>query len=195
MRRVCVFCGSSPGARPVFAEAARSLGRLMAERGLTLVYGGGNVGLMGILADTVLERGGEVIGVIPASLVAWEVAHRGLTELRVVDSMHARKAQMADLADGFVALPGGLGTLEEFLEVCTWAQLGFHAKPMGLLDVEGYFAPLLHLLDHAVAERFLRPEHRALVMVGTDAGALLDVMAARPAAPPRPQKWIDRDER
>lgn len=191
MRRVCVFCGSSPGARPVYAEAARRLAGALVERGIGLVYGGGNVGLMGILADGMLERGAEVIGVIPESLLAWEVAHTGLADLRVVDSMHARKAMMADLADGFIALPGGLGTLEEFLEVCTWAQLGFHGKPMGLLDVDGYFAPLLRLLDHAVAERFVRPEHRDMVLVGEDAGALLEAMAKRPA-PESAQKWIDR---
>ena len=155
------------------------MGEVLADRGVTLVYGGGNVGLMGILADTMLARGAEVVGVIPESLVAWEVAHTGLTDLRVVDSMHARKALMADLADGFIALPGGLGTLEEFLEVCTWAQLGFHDKRMGLLDVDGYFEPLLRLLDHAVAERFVRPEHRAMVMVASDAVELLDAMEQR----------------
>ena len=194
MRRVCVFCGSSPGARPIYAGAARALGETMASRGLGLVYGGGNVGLMGILADAMLARGAEVIGVIPESLVAWEVAHTGLADLRVVDSMHARKAMMADLADGFIALPGGLGTLEEFLEVCTWAQLGFHDKPMGLLDVDGYFAPLLALLDHAVGERFVRPEHRAMVLVAGTATELLDRMERRPARRDG-DKWIDRDGR
>jgi len=194
MQRVCVFCGSSPGARPIYAEAARQLAAALAGRGLGLVYGGGNVGLMGILADEMLARGAEVIGVIPESLVGWEVAHTGLPDLRVVDSMHARKAMMADLADGFVALPGGLGTLEEFLEVLTWAQLRFHRKPTGLLDVDGYFAPLLALLDHAVAERFVRREHREMVLVAEDAGALLEAMAARPVRK-EPEKWIDRDER
>lgn len=194
MQRVCVFCGSSPGARPQYADAARHLGNTLADRGLGLVYGGGNVGLMGILADTMLARGAEVIGVIPESLVAWEVAHRGLDDLRIVDSMHTRKAMMADLADGFIALPGGLGTLEEFLEVCTWAQLHFHDKPMGLLDVDGYYAPLLAMLDHAVAEKFMRREHRQLVLVGSSAEALLAAMEQRP---PRAKndKWIDRDER
>lgn len=194
MRRICVFCGSSPGARPAYAEAARDLARALAENGFGLVYGGGNVGLMGILADAMLERGAEVVGVIPESLVAWEVAHRGLSDLRVVDSMHARKAMMADLAAGFIALPGGLGTLEEFLEICTWAQLGFHRKPMGLLNVDGYFDPLLSLLDHAVAERFLQPAHRELVLVGTAAEDLLRAMA-RQAPEAETAKWIDRDRR
>jgi hypothetical protein len=194
MRRVCVFCGSSPGARPLYADAARRLAEALAGRRLTLVYGGGNVGLMGILADAVLARGAEVIGVIPESLVAWEVAHTGLSELRVVDSMHTRKALMADLADAFIALPGGLGTLEEFLEIVTWAQLGFHDKPIGLLNTDGYFDPLLKLLEHAVAEQFVRPEHRALVLVAGDAVDLLAAMERRPSRA-RPVKWIDRDRR
>ena len=194
MRRVCVFCGSSPGARLAFAEAARTLGKWLVAHELGLVYGGGNVGLMGILADTVLEAGGEVIGVIPESLVAWEVAHRGLTELHVVDSMHARKAMMADLADAFVALPGGLGTLEEFLEVCTWAQLGIQQKPMGLLDVAGYYAPLLQMLDRAVAERFMRPEHRAMISLASGPDELFEAMRRQPP-PSDPQKRIDREKR
>jgi uncharacterized protein (TIGR00730 family) len=192
MRRLCVFCGSSPGARPIYAQAAQALAEELNRRGTGLVYGGGNVGLMGILADAVLAGGGEVIGVIPESLMGWEVAHRGLTDLRIVDSMHARKALMADLADGFIALPGGLGTLEELLEIFTWAQLGFHRKPMGLLDVDAYFAPLLALLDHAVSERFLRPEHREMISVGSEAGDLLDTMARRPLPQSEPAKWIDR---
>ncbi len=161
---------------------------------LGLVYGGGNVGLMGILADTVLEAGGEVIGVIPESLVAWEVAHHGCTELRIVDSMHARKAMMADLSDAFVALPGGLGTLEEFLEICTWAQLGIQHKPMGLLDVAGYYAPLLQMLDRAVTERFMRPEHRAMISLASGPEELFEAMRRQPP-PSDPQKWIDREKR
>jgi uncharacterized protein (TIGR00730 family) len=193
LRRVCVFCGSSLGASPAYAEAARHFGQLLARRGLGLVYGGGNVGLMGILADAVLEEGGEVIGVIPHSLVTREVGHRGLTDLRVVDTMHERKALMADLADGFVALPGGIGTLDEWFEIWTWAQLGLHAKPCALLDVAGYYAPLLAFLDRMVEERFLRDTHRAFVLVDTDAETLLDRMAAH--TPPAVAKWIDRADR
>jgi uncharacterized protein (TIGR00730 family) len=193
LRRICVFCGSSPGASPAYAEAARHFGQLLARRGLGLVYGGGNVGLMGILADAVLEEGGEVIGVIPHSLVTREVGHRGLTDLRVVDTMHERKALMADLADGFVALPGGIGTLDEWFEIWTWAQLGLHAKPCALLDVADYYSPLLAFLDRMVEERFLRDAHRAFVLVDTDAERLLDRMAAH--TPPAVEKWIDRADR
>jgi len=193
MRRVCVFCGSSHGASPVYAEAARDLGRRLARRGLGLVYGGGNVGLMGEVADAALAAGGEVIGVIPYALEAREVAHSGLTELHVVDSMHERKALMADLSDGFLALPGGIGTLEEFFEVWTWGQLGLHAKPCGLLDVAGYYAPLLAFLDRTVEEGFLRPAHREVVLVDTDPEALLDRMAA--FTPPRVEKWMGRGGR
>ncbi|HEX2224649.1 MAG TPA: TIGR00730 family Rossman fold protein [Thermoanaerobaculia bacterium] len=193
MRRICVFCGSSPGASPAYAEAARELGRLLARRGLGLVYGGGNVGLMGILADAVLAEGGEVIGVIPHSLMAREVGHSGLTELRVVDTMHERKALMADLSDAFIALPGGIGTLDEWFEIWTWAQLGLHPKPCGLLDVQDYYSPLLAFLDHMVRERFLRDTHRAFVLVDTDPTLLLDRMAAH--EPPAVEKWIDRADR
>ena len=192
MRRICVFCGSNPGASPVYAETARTLGETLAGRGLGLVYGGGNVGLMGAVADGALAAGGEVIGVIPHTLVLREVAHRGLTELRVVDSMHERKAMMAELADGFLVLPGGIGTMEEFFEVWTWAQLGLHGKPIGLLDTAGYYAQLQGFLDHAVAEGFLRPDHRSTVLVDADAGRLLDRM--RSHAPPNVPKWIDRAE-
>jgi uncharacterized protein (TIGR00730 family) len=174
MRRVCVFCGSNAGARPAYSAAARAMGAALVRRGLGLVYGGGDVGLMGILADTVLERGGEVIGVIPESLVAREVAHHGLTELRVVESMHQRKALMAELADAFVALPGGFGTFEELCEVITWSQLGLHRKACSVLDVDGYYAPLLALFDHATAEGFIRPAHRALLIADTDPDRLLD---------------------
>jgi hypothetical protein len=193
MRRVCVFCGSSPGARPEFGAAATLLGRILARRNCTLVYGAGNVGLMGTLADAALEAGGEVIGVIPEPLVAWEVAHRGLTRLEVVDSMHTRKARMAELADAFIALPGGLGTFEEMLEILTWAQLGLHRKPFGLLNVAGYYDPLLALLDRGVEERFLRPEHRAMVLwEHSDAELLLDRLATYVL--PTVEKYLDRAE-
>jgi uncharacterized protein (TIGR00730 family) len=174
--------------------AAGCLSAVLAERGIELVYGGGNVVLMGRLADAALARGGRVIGVIPESLRALEVAHQGLPDLRVVPSMHARKALMADLADGFIALPGGLGTLEELFEIATWSQLGLHSKPIGVLNVAGYFDPLLALLNHAVAERFLRPEHRALLLVADEPNALVDAMNALRTRPPE-AKWIDRDQR
>ena len=187
---VCVFCGSSPGARPAYRDAAAALGRALAAQGRTLVYGGGNVGLMGTIADAALAGGGRVVGVIPRHLVAREVAHAGLTDLRVVDSMHERKQQMADLADTFVLLPGGLGSLEEFFEVWTWGQLGLHRKPYGVLNVEGYFDPLLTFLDHAVAERFVRVEHRGLLVVDDDPIRLLERLDALEPAPS--PKWIDR---
>lgn len=183
LRRLCVFCGSSGGANADYAAAARDLGAALAERRIELVYGGGNIGLMGVLADAVLERGGAVTGVIPESLRARELAHGGLSRLHVVDSMHARKAMMADLSDGFVALPGGLGTLEELLEIATWAQLDLHERPIGLANVAGYFNPLLSMLDRAVAERFLRPEHRELLLVAEDPRILVERMAAL-ARPP-----------
>ena len=158
MRSVCVFCGSNPGRRPEYLAGAADLGRTLAARGLRVIYGGAHVGTMGALADAVLAAGGEVIGVIPGLLVDAEVAHPGLTDLRVTGSMHERKAMMADLSDGFIALPGGLGTLEEFAEIVTWAQLGLHAKPTGLLNLLGYYDGLLGFLDHATAERFVRPD-------------------------------------
>jgi uncharacterized protein (TIGR00730 family) len=192
MDRICVFCGSSRGSRPAYSEAARRLGIELARGGIGLVYGGGRVGLMGVLADAALAAGGEVIGVIPEALLAWEVAHAGLTDLQVVASMHERKARMADLSAAFVALPGGYGTLEEFCEVLTWSQLGLHRKPCGLLNVERYYDPLLVLLDHAVAERFVRQEHRALVLEATETGLLLELLARW--EPPTLDKWIDRDE-
>jgi uncharacterized protein (TIGR00730 family) len=166
MQRVCVFCGSSPGARPAYAEATAEVARLLAGEGIGVVYGGGHVGLMGVLADTVMAAGGEAIGVMPQALVDREIGHTGISELRVVGSMHERKALMADLSDAFIALPGGAGTLEELFEVYTWAQLGLHDKPCGLLDVEDYFSGLVGFLDHAVGERFLREEHRAMLIVG-----------------------------
>jgi uncharacterized protein (TIGR00730 family) len=178
MKRICVFCGSSPGHDPRYLEAARTMGHTLARRGLGLVYGGGSVGLMGAVADAALAAGGEVIGVIPQVLQIRELAHRSLTTLHVVGSMHERKALMAELSDGFVALPGGMGTLEELSEVLTWAQLGLHARPIGLLDVAGYYQPLADFFDRAVGAGFLRPAHRALLLVGHEPGALLDRFAA-----------------
>ena len=190
MRRICVFCGSAEGARPAYRDAARGLGRELATRGLGLVYGGGSVGLMGVLADTVLAEGGEVVGVIPGPLATRELAHKGLTELMVVGSMHERKATMARLSDGFVALPGGLGTLEETLEVLTWTQLGIHRKPVGVLNVEGYWDGLERMLGHAVREGFVRAEYAALLLVGRSAPELLDRFAAW-HAPAVPRAWLD----
>jgi hypothetical protein len=189
VKRVCVFCGSSEGRSPVYAEAARMLGRTLAERGLGVVYGGGSVGLMGVVADAALAAGGEVVGVIPRALQLRELGHAGLTALHVVGSMHERKAKMAELADGFVAMPGGMGTLEELAEILTWAQLGVHAKPCGLLDVAGYYAPLVSFLDHAVVEGFLRAEHRRILVVARDPGSLLEAFDRW--TPPEVQRWID----
>lgn len=186
MRRVCVFAGSSSGRRAAYEAAARELGRALAGRGVGLVYGGASVGLMGILAETVLTHGGQVTGVIPSALVAREVAHTGLSDLRVVGSMHERKAVMADLADAFVALPGGLGTLEETFEVLTWAQLGLHGKAIGLLNVEGYFDGLLAFLDHAVAEGFLGRQSRSMITVMGSPDALLDRLLAEVLTRPQP---------
>ena len=168
MKSVAVFCGSSKGRNGLYAAAAEELGRLLALRGTTLVYGGGNIGLMGVLARAALCAGGRVVGVIPEHLAAYEVALPEATEMRVVSSMHERKALMADLSEAFLALPGGLGTLEEFFEVWTWAQLGLHRKPLGLLDAGGFFGPLVRFLDHAVSEGFVRPVHRQLVVVDSD---------------------------
>lgn len=188
LRSVCVFCGASTGANPLYRDAAIALGRTLAERGLTLVYGGGAVGLMGIVADAALAAGGEVIGIIPQSLKDAEIGHAGLTRLEVVDGMHARKARMAELSDAFIALPGGLGTLEELFEVWTWGQLGYHAKPLGLLDVNGFYEKLGSFLDHIVDEGFVRPQHRAMLLLGSEAGALLEGMA-RMETPVVP-KWV-----
>ncbi|MFK3909048.1 TIGR00730 family Rossman fold protein [Pseudomonas monteilii] len=189
LRSVCVFCGASAGANSLYREAAVALGRTLAERGLTLVYGGGAVGLMGIVADAALAAGGEVIGIIPQSLKDAEIGHAGLTRLEVVDGMHARKARMAELSDAFIALPGGLGTLEELFEVWTWGQLGYHAKPLGLLDVNGFYEKLGSFLDHIVDEGFVRPQHRAMLRLGSEAGALLEGMAQMetPVVP----KWVE----
>jgi uncharacterized protein (TIGR00730 family) len=192
MKRIGVFCGSSNGFQPVYAEAARTLGKILANRRIGLVYGGGNVGLMGTIADAVLEAGGEVIGVIPEALVGRELAHRTVTELIVVRSMHDRKAKMAALSDGFVAMPGGYGTFEEFCEIITWAQLGMHRKPCAILNVEGYYDPLLALFDRAVTEGFVHPSNRRLVLQETDPHRLLDVLAGY--TPPQTEKWIDRDD-
>lgn len=191
MRSVCVFCGSGPGANPTYLDLARRTGAVLAERGLTLVYGGGGVGLMGELADAALAVGGHVIGVIPEALAKREVAHLGLPDLRVVGSMHERKALMAELADAFIALPGGLGTLEELFEIVTWAQLGLHAKPCGLVNTDGYYDHLITFLDHAVTARFVRPEHRALIMVEPGPAALLERFDGFVA--PQLEKWIDRE--
>jgi uncharacterized protein (TIGR00730 family) len=188
IRSVCVFCGSSAGNDPRFAQAVSEFGALLAREGITLVYGGGHVGLMGILADAVLANGGKVIGVIPRALWDREVGHRNLTELHVVETMHERKALMASLADAFVALPGGLGTLEEIFEVWTWAQLGIHDKPVGFLDAEGFYAPLLACLDHGVEAGFVRAPHRAMAIVDADGASLLKRIGEY--EPPRVTKWI-----
>jgi uncharacterized protein (TIGR00730 family) len=189
---VAVYCGSNLGGDPAFAVAARSLGRVLAEREIGLVYGGGHVGLMGAVADAVLDGHGRAHGVITQALLAKEVAHRGLTELAVVDSMHQRKAAMADAADAFIMLPGGFGTFDEFFEVLTWTQLGIHAKPCGILDVSGFFEPLRALLDGAVTAGFVHPAHRGIVIVDDDPGKLLDRLAAW--TPPTVSKWLDRAE-
>jgi uncharacterized protein (TIGR00730 family) len=174
VKRVCVFCGSSAGLRPAYAEAAKSLARVLADRNIGLVYGGSRIGLMGILADEALAGGAEVIGVIPRALVAKEIAHSGLTDLRVVDSMHERKALMADLSDGFIAMPGGFGTFDEFCEILTWTQLRLQHGPCGLLNVEGYYDLLLQMFDHATREQFIKPDHRRMLIAETTATALVD---------------------
>ena len=193
MERICVFCGSNSGASPDYARAAARMGTLLAERGITLIYGGGHVGLMGVLADAALKAGGRVIGVIPEALEAREVAHTGLTELRVVRSMHERKALMSELADGFIALPGGIGTMEEWFEVWTWGQLGIHPKPLGMLNVAGYYDHLLAFFDRMVADGFLPHAHRSMAIVGKDAEDLLARLAEY--VPPRTEKWLDRGGR
>jgi hypothetical protein len=191
MKSITVFCGSSSGFRPEYAEAARELARLLVEQNIRLVYGGGRVGLMGIIADEVMKNGGAVIGIIPESLDKKEVAHRGITELRVVSSMHERKALMAEFADGFIAMPGGIGTFEEFFEILTWAQLGFHHKPCGLLNVKNYYDDLLKLCDNAVHQGFLRAEHRQLIIESSDSQLLLEKMTRfKPVAL---KKWIDKE--
>lgn len=192
MRSVCVFLGSSSGTDPALRDGARAMGAALAEEGLALVYGGGSIGLMGEIADAVLRGGGKVIGVITEGLEARELGHAGLTEKHVVRTMHERKALMADLADAFVALPGGMGTLDEFCEVVTWAQLGIHQKPLGMLDLGEYWTPFLSFLDHSVAKGFVSPEHRGLILVERDPRALLDLLRA---FRPRPaQKWLGRSQ-
>ncbi len=190
MRSVCVFCAASPGVNPVYVEQAKAMGRLLATTGRRLIYGGGRTGLMGAVADAALDAGGEVVGIMPRHLVEREVAHVGLTELHVVASMHERKAMLAELGDGFLALPGGLGTLEELFEVWTWGLLGLHRKPYGLLEVSGFYAPLLTFLDHAVTEGFIRQEYRDLLVVDTGAEQLLARMEAMD--PPALPRWLDR---
>jgi uncharacterized protein (TIGR00730 family) len=192
LQSVCVFCGSSQGLDPAYTEAARSLGRTLAEANIRLVFGGGHVGLMGAVSNAALEAGGEVIGVIPRSLVERELAHAGLTDLRIVGSMHERKAMMSDLSEGFITLPGGTGTLEEFFEVLTWAQLGEHEKPCGLLNVAGYYDPLLAVFDHMIDKGFLSESNRALVLVESEPERLL--WGIERYQPPKTAKWIDRSE-
>ena len=188
MRSVCVYCGSNPGSRPAYAERAAQLGTRLAQDGLALVYGGGNVGLMGIVADAALEAGGEVVGVIPEQLVGWEVAHTGLTRLEVVANMHERKARMFDLSDAFVALPGGFGTMDEMFEMLTWRQLGLGDKPCAFLDVEGFFSPLLSMMDRMVEERFLHEDQRRDLWHGEDIDAMLSWMHAY--RPVQADKWL-----
>jgi uncharacterized protein (TIGR00730 family) len=189
---VCVFCGSNGGADPAYLAAAEAVGAGLAQRGIRIVYGGGRVGLMGALADSARAAGGEVVGVMPQALVDREIGHTGIDDLRVVDTMHERKALMVELADAFVALPGGIGTLEELFEVYTWAQLGIHAKPLALLDVAGYYEPLAAFLDHAVAQRFLRSETRAMLAVADSIEGVLETFERW--RPPAMHKWIDLDQ-
>ncbi len=192
MRSVCVFLGSNPGSTPAYLQAAKNLGGELARRGLTTVYGGSNVGCMGALADAALQAGGRVIGIIPEALRKKEIAHPGLTELRVVASMHERKALMAELSEAFIALPGGLGTLEELCEILTWAQLGFHRKPCGALNVAGYYDGLMAFLDHTVSQGFMRAEHRGMLLAAATPGELLEAFAGYVA--PSVGKWVERAE-
>jgi uncharacterized protein (TIGR00730 family) len=189
IRRLAVFCGSNPGGRPEYVAGTRAFARLLSDRGIGVVYGGSSVGLMSVLADTMLDELGDIIGVIPRMLVEREVANKALSDLRVVESMHERKSMMADLADGFVALPGGIGTLEEFFEIWTWGQLGMHQKPCGLLNIAGYFDPLLTFLDRAVEEKFVREVHRGMVIVESDPNVLISRFEAY--EPPRVVKWVN----
>lgn len=189
MKSICVFCGSSLGSRPVYQNAAAELGKVLADRNLQLVYGGGNVGLMGVVADATLAAGGQVIGVMPEFLAQKEIAHPNLTQLHIVSSMHDRKALMAELADGFIALPGGFGTFEEFCEILTWAQLGLHQKPQGLLNIAGYYDSLLNLFDLAVEEKFLRDDLRSIILEATDPNTLLNQFLHY--QPKQVEKWAD----
>ncbi|MBA5606402.1 TIGR00730 family Rossman fold protein [Duganella sp. FT3S] len=181
-KSICVYCGANPGASPRYADAARALGRALVEDNIALIYGGGNVGLMGIIADEVLRLGGDVTGVIPTALMEREVGHMGLTRQFIVKDMHERKAMMAKLADGFIAMPGGMGTLEELFEMLTWSQLGIHAKPVGLLNVDGFYDSLMGFINHASGEGFIRPQHAALMMVESDPQALVQRLRSRHAA-------------
>jgi uncharacterized protein (TIGR00730 family) len=190
MNSLCVYCGSSPGASPVYAEAACLLAKEMVEQNIALVYGGGNVGLMGIIADEVLRLGGSVTGIIPQALLDKEVGHNGLSHLHVVKDMHERKAMMAELSDGFIAMPGGIGTLEEVLEVLTWSQLGFHDKPIGLLNVSGFYDGLIQFMQHLVAQHFLKSEHASLLLHAPNAAALMQQFKS--FKPVREAKWLDR---
>ncbi|WP_305906745.1 TIGR00730 family Rossman fold protein [Methylomarinum sp. Ch1-1] len=192
IKSLCVYCGSSPGRLDAYAESARILAEALVRRNIRLVYGGASIGVMGEVADHVLQLGGEVVGVIPKALAHKEVAHNKLTELHVTKSMHERKTMMAELSDGFIALPGGIGTLEELFEIWTWAQLGFHAKPCGLLNVEGYYDSLIRFLDHVQAEQFVKPHQRAMLIVENEADVLLD-RYARHQAPAVPH-WVNKDE-
>lgn len=193
LKSVCVYCGSNAGSRPAYAERAAQLGTRLAQAGLAVVYGGGNVGLMGVVADAALDAGGEVVGVIPEQLVGWEVAHRGVTRLEVVANMHERKARMFDLSDAFVALPGGFGTMDEMFEMLTWRQLGLGDKPCAFLDVEGFYAPLVSMMDRMVAERFLHADQRRDLWHGEDIDAMLAWMRAY--VPARADKWLDGKRR
>ncbi|MCP4412967.1 MAG: TIGR00730 family Rossman fold protein [Gammaproteobacteria bacterium] len=190
MKRLCVYCGSSPGRQPDYAQVARQLARAMVSKNINLVYGGASVGIMGEIANAVLEEGGEVIGIIPKGLFKKEVAHTGITELREVDSMHERKSLMADLSDGFIALPGGLGTIEEIFEIITWSQLGMHRKPCGLLNVCHYYDKLIGFLDHAVSEQFIKTTHRSTILIDKCPNTLLEKFEEYKA--PETAKWIDR---
>jgi len=192
MKNICVYCGSNPGRQEAYSSAARALAKSLVDRKLGLVYGGASVGIMGLIADTVLQLGGRAVGVIPEALVRKEVAHKNLTELHVTQSMHERKTLMAELSDGFIAMPGGIGTLEEIFEIWTWAQLGIHAKPCGLLNAAGYFDALTTFLDHAVAEQFVKPPHRAILIVEQTPDVLLDRFASYQA--PTVQKWVGKAE-
>jgi uncharacterized protein (TIGR00730 family) len=190
MKRLCVYCGSRPGSQPAYTEAAKNLARALVNRKIEVVYGGASVGTMGVLANTVLAEGGHVIGIIPQAVLGREVVHRGLSDLRVVTSMHERKALMAELSDGFIALPGGLGTLDEVFEILTWGQLGLHQKPCGLLNSRDYYRGLIDFLDHAVSERFITDVHRAMLLVEEEPGRLLDHFERYKA--PAVAKWVDR---
>lgn len=191
MKRICVFCGSNNGANPIYLETAEKVGKFLVTNNIELVYGGGRVGLMGKVADTVMANGGKVIGIIPQSLATKEIAHQGLTELHIVNSMHERKAMMAELSDGFIALPGGFGTFEEFCEIVTWAQLGIHQKPCGLLNINGFYDNLIAQINFSITENFIKSEHRQLVLVESEVEKLYDLMKI--FCPPVIEKWLDKE--